>query len=195
VAFKLAPSQMRGPPFGTGCNVNRSICANWLRGGRRCLTSDDERDCPWHRRTRNAVGYSLGIWLVLVYMALVVTVAVTFMGGVQKVVSAGWREAARPLWMDCVEPLPETAEVPGQRQAPMRDLAEMSGLINDLLESERLARRHAALHRQPTNVAVLEREVIDDFGTRLVALAHGGSLEIANARPGLQVTARSPVSS
>ncbi len=65
----------------------------------------DEHDCPWHRRARNAVGYSLRIRLVLVFMALAVTVAVTFMGGVQKAVSVGWREAARPLLMDYVDRL------------------------------------------------------------------------------------------
>lgn len=69
----------------------------------------DEHDCPWHRRARNAVGYSLRIRLVLVFMALAVTVAVTFMGGVQKAVSVGWREAARPLLMDYVDRL--TAEI------------------------------------------------------------------------------------
>ena len=65
----------------------------------------DEVDCPWHRRARRAVGYSLRIRLVLVFMALAVTVAVTFMGGVQKAVSVGWREAARPLLMDYVDRL------------------------------------------------------------------------------------------
>ncbi|MFN3437263.1 MAG: ATP-binding protein [Acidovorax sp.] len=69
----------------------------------------DEHDCPWHLRARNAVGYSLRIRLVLVFMALAVTVAVTFMGGVQKAVSVGWREAARPLLMDYVDRL--TAEI------------------------------------------------------------------------------------
>lgn len=66
-------------------------------------------DCPWHHRARYAVGYSLRIRLVLVFMALAVTVAVTFMGGVQKAVSVGWREAARPLLMDYVDRL--TAEI------------------------------------------------------------------------------------
>lgn len=65
----------------------------------------EEHDCPWHRRARRAVGYSLRIRLVLVFMALAVTVAVTFMGGVQKAVSVGWREAARPLLMDYVDRL------------------------------------------------------------------------------------------
>jgi signal transduction histidine kinase len=65
--------------------------------------------CPWHRRARDAVGYSLRIRLVLVFMALAVTVAVAFMGGMQKVVALGWKEAARPLLMDYVDRL--TAEI------------------------------------------------------------------------------------
>lgn len=65
--------------------------------------------CPWHRRARDAVGYSLRIRLVLVFMALAVTVAVVFMGGMQKVVALGWKEAARPLLMDYVDRL--TAEI------------------------------------------------------------------------------------
>ncbi len=68
-----------------------------------------DRDCPWHRRARDAVGYSLRIRLVLVFMALAVTVAVVFMGGMQKVVALGWKEAARPLLMDYVDRL--TAEI------------------------------------------------------------------------------------
>ena len=62
-------------------------------------------DCPWHRRASRAVGYSLRIRLVLVFMALAVAVAVAFMGGVQKAVSVGWREAARPLLTDYVDRL------------------------------------------------------------------------------------------
>lgn len=342
-----------------------------------CLDgTDDERDCPWHRRARRAVGYSLRIRLVLVFMALAVTVAVTFMGGVQKAVSVGWREAARPLLMDYVdrlaaeigsppstaraeaiakrlpvtlridgplvnwashpdqprsdwmsdkvrreehwnghgaddqgrrllqrvtadghtiefglnalswdkrpriawgtltvlllltalayvyvrhllrplddirrgaqrfgegnfaqaipvrhahrpdelgqlaatintmgddihqmleakralllamshelrspltrarlntELLPETAEVQAQRDALMRDLSEMAGLITDLLESERLAGRHAALHREPVDLATLAREVIAELGGR-----HAGAAAIVlHAEAGL----------
>ena len=66
-------------------------------------------NCPWHRRARDAVGYSLHLRLVLVFMALAVTVAVAFMGGMQKVVALGWKEAARPLLVDYVDRL--TAEI------------------------------------------------------------------------------------
>jgi len=65
----------------------------------------DDPHCPWHRRARYAVGYSLRIRLVLLFMALAVAVTVTFMGGVQKAVAVGWREAARPLLMDYVDRL------------------------------------------------------------------------------------------
>jgi signal transduction histidine kinase len=39
----------------------------------------------------------------------------------------------------------------------------MERLIGDLLESERLAGRHAALHREPTDPAMLVREVLDEL--------------------------------
>jgi signal transduction histidine kinase len=63
------------------------------------------------------------------------------------------------------ELLPETTEVQPQREALLRDLGEMARLINDLLESERLAGRHAALHLDSTDVVALAREVIDELAT------------------------------
>ena len=60
------------------------------------------------------------------------------------------------------ELLPETTEVVAQRSALLRDLAEMSRLITDLLESERLSGSHAALHREPTEVAALVGEVVSE---------------------------------
>lgn len=58
------------------------------------------------------------------------------------------------------ELLPETADVQPSREALLRDLALMRDLITDLLESERLASPHAALHREPTDLAELVREVV-----------------------------------
>ncbi len=58
------------------------------------------------------------------------------------------------------ELLPETTDIAAQRSALLRDLAEMSRLITDLLESERLSGSHAALHREPTDLAALVREVV-----------------------------------
>ncbi|MDP2016824.1 MULTISPECIES: HAMP domain-containing sensor histidine kinase [Comamonadaceae] len=70
------------------------------------------------------------------------------------------------------ELLPDTADVTPQRDALLRDLAEMAQLISDLLESERLAGRHQTLHREPTDVAVLAREVIDELATTQSAAGH-----------------------
>ena len=58
---------------------------------------------PWHRRARQAVHRSLRLRLVLVFVLLALAMAVTFIGGVQKAVSVGWRDAARPLLVDYVD--------------------------------------------------------------------------------------------
>jgi signal transduction histidine kinase len=61
------------------------------------------------------------------------------------------------------ELLPETAEVQIQRDALLRDLSLMRDLITDLLESERLASPHAALHREPVDLAALIGKVAAGF--------------------------------
>ncbi len=61
------------------------------------------------------------------------------------------------------ELLPETAEVQAPRDALLRDLALMRDLITDLLESERLASPHAALQREPVDLAALIGEVLTGF--------------------------------
>ena len=58
------------------------------------------------------------------------------------------------------ELLPETPEVQPSRAALLRDLGQMRDLVTDLLESERLASPHAALHREPTDLAALVAEVV-----------------------------------
>ena len=63
------------------------------------------------------------------------------------------------------ELLPEGPDIQPQRDALLRDLQEMSQLISDLLESERLAGGHAALQREPTDVAALVREVVAGLHT------------------------------
>ena len=47
------------------------------------------------------------------------------------------------------------------RDALLRDLSEMRDLITDLLESERLAAGHAALHTEPVDINALVRELLD----------------------------------
>jgi signal transduction histidine kinase len=58
------------------------------------------------------------------------------------------------------ELLPDTPELQANREALLRDLALMRDLVTDLLESERLASPHAALHREPTDLAALVGEVL-----------------------------------
>jgi signal transduction histidine kinase len=64
------------------------------------------------------------------------------------------------------ELLPDTTDLSAQRQALLRDLQEMASLVNDLLESERLAGRHASLQREPVDLPALAREVLTDLQAR-----------------------------
>ncbi|GAB3770739.1 hypothetical protein GCM10028796_38280 [Ramlibacter monticola] len=61
-----------------------------------------------------------------------------------------------------VELLPEQGEAGTRREALLRELQEMAGLVTDLLESERLGQGHAALHREATDLAALVREVLQE---------------------------------
>ena len=86
------------------------------------------------------------------------------------------------------ELLPETPDVQAQRQALLRDLATMRDLVTDLLESERLAarpgqgQRHAALQREPVELAALAHEVTDALN------AGEGAVKVAlDIAPGLPV--------
>jgi signal transduction histidine kinase len=81
------------------------------------------------------------------------------------------------------ELLPEDGAVRTQREALLRDLGEMSRLIADLLESERLSGRHAAVQREPTDLAALAREVIAELAPRHT---HAAAVHIA-AAPDLPV--------
>ena len=59
----------------------------------------------WHRRARHALGHSLRVRLVALFLVLAMALAVTFIFGMQKALSVGWREAARPLVSDYVDRL------------------------------------------------------------------------------------------
>jgi signal transduction histidine kinase len=61
------------------------------------------------------------------------------------------------------ELLPETPDVQPGRDALLRDLALMRDLVTGLLESERLASRHAALQLEPSDLASLVREVVEEM--------------------------------
>jgi len=58
------------------------------------------------------------------------------------------------------ELLPEQGEAATRREGLLRDLQEMADLVTDLLESERLQQGHAALHREPTDLAALVQEAV-----------------------------------
>jgi signal transduction histidine kinase len=79
------------------------------------------------------------------------------------------------------ELLPETVELAPTREALLRDLGIMRDLVTDLLESERLAVRHAALQLEPTDLASLAREVLE--GLR----GDDGMAVVLQAAPGLPV--------
>lgn len=78
------------------------------------------------------------------------------------------------------ELLPVSPDASGgaERSALLRDLGEMRDLISDLLESERLASPHAALQREPVDLAALVRETVTD-----VASADAVELDIAAGLP------------
>ena len=59
----------------------------------------------WHQRARHALGYSLRLRLVAVFLLLAIALAATFTFGMQKALSVGWRMAARPLVSDYVDRL------------------------------------------------------------------------------------------
>ncbi len=57
------------------------------------------------RHARHALGHSLRVRLVASFLLLAMALAATFIFGMQKALSVGWREAARPLVSDYVDRL------------------------------------------------------------------------------------------
>jgi signal transduction histidine kinase len=86
------------------------------------------------------------------------------------------------------ELLPETPELQASREALLRDLALMRDLVTGLLESERLASPHAALHREPTDLGSLVREVQQELSASNPA-AQRITLNLISAPPGLPLQA------
>jgi signal transduction histidine kinase len=62
------------------------------------------------------------------------------------------------------ELLPEAPELQASREALLRDLALMRDLVTDLLESERLSSRHAALHCEAVDLQAMANEVVASLG-------------------------------
>lgn len=79
-----------------------------------------------------------------------------------------------------IELLPESPQWQTSRDALLRDMALMRDLVTDLLESERLSSRHAALHREPVDLAALVAEVV-------AGLAQPVQQDTAAALPTLQL--------
>ncbi|HEX6020232.1 MAG TPA: HAMP domain-containing sensor histidine kinase [Burkholderiaceae bacterium] len=70
------------------------------------------------------------------------------------------------------------------RDALLRDLSEMRDLITDLLESERLAGGHRALHTEATDLAALVRDVVaTQFAAATLTLALDATIEPVPADP------------
>jgi signal transduction histidine kinase len=82
------------------------------------------------------------------------------------------------------ELLPESGDALSSRNALLRDLAEMRDLINDLLEGERLSGSHVALHREPTDLCALVRDLVQER-----ALAELVTLELPQGLPAIDVDA------
>jgi signal transduction histidine kinase len=59
----------------------------------------------WHRRARHALGHSLRLRLLALFLLLALATTAAFLAGMQKAFSLGWREAAKPLLADYVQRL------------------------------------------------------------------------------------------
>jgi signal transduction histidine kinase len=59
----------------------------------------------WFRHTRHAVGHSLRLRLIVVFLLLAGAMAFVFIGSVQRAFSLSWRDAARPMLMDYIDRL------------------------------------------------------------------------------------------
>ncbi|HSV79348.1 MAG TPA: HAMP domain-containing sensor histidine kinase [Ramlibacter sp.] len=80
------------------------------------------------------------------------------------------------------ELLPEEGEPGARRAALLRDLQEMADLVTDLLEGERLGQGHAALHREPTDLAALLREAVQNEPVRVAIAPELPLLQVDRAR-------------
>jgi signal transduction histidine kinase len=67
-------------------------------------------------RARHALGHSLRLRLIVVFLLLAGAMAFTFIGSVQKAFSLSWRDAARPMLMDYVDRL--TGDITQDKSSP-----------------------------------------------------------------------------
>ena len=64
------------------------------------------------------------------------------------------------------ELLPESPDTLEARKSLLRDLAEMTQLISDLLESERLSSRHKVLNLEATDLGLLVMSVVEEMNAK-----------------------------
>lgn len=67
--------------------------------GRSCV------DPRWHRRWNHRMRHSLGLRLIVLFLALALAISFTFMFGMQRAFSTGWRDVVKPLVVDYVDRL------------------------------------------------------------------------------------------
>lgn len=69
----------------------------------RATPHDAGRHERWHSRARRAMRHSLKYRLVALFLLLALFMSTAFLFGMQKALSLGWRDAARPLLVDYVD--------------------------------------------------------------------------------------------
>ncbi len=72
----------------------------------------------WFKKTRHALGHSLRLRLIIVFLLLAGAMAAVFIGSLQKAFSLSWRDAARPMLMDYVDHL--AADISPDKYSPPR---------------------------------------------------------------------------
>jgi signal transduction histidine kinase len=75
------------------------------------------------QRARHALNHSLRVRLVVLFVMLAMAMTLTFLGGMQRALKLGWREAARPLVADYVDHLVADLGLPPSVQRA-QDLSE-----------------------------------------------------------------------
>jgi len=88
--------------------VPESLHKRWRQNWR----AHQEKKGRWHQRARRAMSHSLRLRLVALFLLLALAMTATFLFGMQKALSVGWRDAARPLVADYVDRLVTEIGVP-----------------------------------------------------------------------------------
>ncbi|MFZ5547199.1 MAG: HAMP domain-containing sensor histidine kinase [Pseudomonadota bacterium] len=90
-------SARAGLPGRAGSHTDPAARANW----RHCS------DPRWHKRWLHRLRHSLGVRLIVLFLALALAISCTFMFGMQRAFSMGWRDVIKPLVADYVDRLAE----------------------------------------------------------------------------------------